>query len=102
MTEAVRDRLPPTTLDGLESIRADIVGQWVRRAFLGLLSLVVIAGLCGFLGVRTSTAEGAEDGWHLSLDYPAVARAGLDVTWRATVTQDGDGSSGAADKPPES
>ena len=34
-------------------------------------------------------ADATEDDWSLSLDYPAVARAGLDVTFAATVRHDG-------------
>ena len=29
-----------------------------------------------------------EDGWSLSLEYAAIARAGLDVPWAVTVTRD--------------
>ena len=56
---------------------------------MGVLALVVLAALCTFLGVHTSTATSSGNGWTLSLHYPRVARAGLDVQWRATVTHPG-------------
>jgi hypothetical protein len=61
----------------------------VRRSTLGVLTLLVLAALAGLLGVHTSTASATANGWSLSLHYPRVARAGLDVTWRATVTHPG-------------
>ena len=62
---------------------------WSRRAALGVLALVVLAALTGLLGVHTSTASAQAKGWDLTLRYPRVARAGLDVTWQATVTRAG-------------
>jgi hypothetical protein len=62
---------------------------WVRRATLGVLTIVVLAALGGLLGVHTGTASASANGWDLSLRYPQVARAGLDVTWQATVTHRG-------------
>lgn len=48
-----------------------------------------MTALGGFLGVHTSTASASSDGWTLSMRYPQIARAGLDVTWQATVTHPG-------------
>ena len=62
---------------------------WVRRSTLGVLALLVLAALAGLLGVHTSTASASANGWDLSLRYPRVARAGLDVTWQATVRHPG-------------
>lgn len=81
--------LPATTLEGLESRGQDLAGLWGRRAFVALLALVLLAGLAGLLGVRAATTRAAEDGWSVELEYPQVARAGLDVPWRATVKHDG-------------
>jgi hypothetical protein len=50
---------------------------------------VVLAALGSLLGVHTSTASTRENGWTLSLRYPHMARAGLDVQWQATVTHPG-------------
>jgi hypothetical protein len=82
--------LPATTIDELERRDQDVRGLWARRVFLALLALTVAAGLLGLLGVRTATsfAEG-DGGWSLELEYPSVARAGLDVPVTATVTRDG-------------
>jgi hypothetical protein len=81
--------VPESTLDELQSRRQDVVGQWSRRAFLAVLVVVLLAGLGGFLGVRSTTSEATEDGWSLSLEYAAVARSGLDVPWTATVSHEG-------------
>jgi hypothetical protein len=62
---------------------------WGRRAILTLLLVAVLAALAGLLGVHTSTASATGGGWQLSLRYPRVARAGLDVTWQAAVTHPG-------------
>jgi hypothetical protein len=62
---------------------------WVRRLTLGVLALVVLADLLGFLGVHTSTATASRSGYTLTLRYPGVARAGLDIQWQATVRHPG-------------
>ena len=81
--------LPASTLEGLESHDQDVRGLWGRRTFVTALALTLVAGLAGFLGVRTASAGASEDGWSLDLAYPAVARAGLDVTFEATVRHEG-------------
>ncbi|MDQ3629089.1 MAG: hypothetical protein M3419_09825 [Actinomycetota bacterium] len=40
-------------------------------------------------GIHTSHFSASGGGYRLDLDYPRVARAGLDITWRVTVTHDG-------------
>lgn len=61
----------------------------LRRVATGLLALIVALGLLGALGVRTSTATKEEAGYTLALEYPAVARAGLDVRWELHVVRPG-------------
>jgi hypothetical protein len=82
-------RIPPSTLDGLESADEGRAAVWLRRGFLVLLLCFVLAGLAGLLGVRTTTSEASEAGWTLSLEHAAVARPGLDVPWTVTVTRAG-------------
>lgn len=84
-----RETLPTSTLQDLESRGQDLAGLWGRRAFLALLSLVLLAALGGLLGVRSDTVSAAEDGWSLELEHPTVARAGLDVPLTATVRHEG-------------
>jgi hypothetical protein len=81
--------MPATTLEGLETRRQDVVGAWWRRVFMTVLAVVVGAGLAGLLGVRSSTAEASENGWSLTLQYAATARAGLDVPFVVTVRHEG-------------
>jgi hypothetical protein len=62
---------------------------WARRAVLSVLALVVVADLLGLLGVHTSTATASRGGYSMSLRYPGVARAGLDIGWQVTVNHPG-------------
>lgn len=62
---------------------------WGRRVALFLLALLVVAALVGLLGVHTSTASAERGDWKLTVDYPRVARAGLDVRWRVHVQHPG-------------
>lgn len=64
--------------------------MWGRRAVLTLLLVIVLAGVGGLLGVRTSTASHIGGEYTLSVNHASIARAGLDVPWQVTVTrQDG-------------
>ena len=76
-TEGVADRARSPTVTAL------------RRVTTGVLALVVLAGLVGALGVHTASATASEDGFTLTLDYPAIARAGLDVRWELHVVKPG-------------
>jgi hypothetical protein len=78
---------PNSTLEGITT--PGPAGQWFGRVALLVLAVVVVAGGTGWLGVKTFTAEGSGDGYALRLDYPRIARAGLDIEWRATVTHEG-------------
>jgi hypothetical protein len=62
---------------------------WARRATVTVLALAVAVALTGLLGVHTSTASASRAGYTMSLRYPAVARAGLDVEWQVTVSHPG-------------
>lgn len=76
----------------LAAVRPSGVRPWVkvgRRGVLAVLVLVVLAGAAGLLGVRTATATTDAEGWSMRLEYPQVARAGLDTTWRVSVRHPG-------------
>jgi hypothetical protein len=83
-------RLPPTAEVSVDE-RTWRRGTWARRAFLGLLALVVIAGLLHVLGVRSRTviARSRSGRVVLSVEYAQVARAGLAVPFRITVHRAG-------------
>jgi hypothetical protein len=76
-----------STLADLED--ASSKALWGRRAALTVIALIVVAGLVGVLGVHTSSAAAERAGWKLSVDYPKVARAGLDIRWRVHVQHPG-------------
>ena len=80
---------PQSTIDGLESRVAGRAAMALRRGFLLLLLVLVVAGLTGALGVLTATSTATTGGWTLSLSYPRIARAGLDTTWEVRVRHPG-------------
>jgi hypothetical protein len=55
---------------------------------MAALTLLVLAGLSGYLGANAATATADGDGYRLTLRYASVARAGLDVPWQVTVTSE--------------
>ena len=65
------------------------VALWLRRVMLTAMALAVAADLAGLLGVHTGSVTAQDHGYDLSVDYPSVARAGLDVPWQVTVTHPG-------------
>lgn len=60
-----------------------------RRAVLVLLAIVVGLGGSTLLGVHTSTVTAQAEGYEMRVDYPRIARAGLDTVWRVTVRHPG-------------
>jgi hypothetical protein len=71
--------------------RAGATAVWLRRAFLALLAVIVLAGLFELLGVRSRTvsAASADGSTHVRVKYAQVARAGLDVPFEITVQRAG-------------
>ena len=82
-------RIPDSTLTGFESPRQERLALGGRRSILALLLVIVLAGISGLLGVRSSTATDEGGGYELSVDHASIARAGLDVPWQVTVTHEG-------------
>jgi len=64
-------------------------GQPWRTAAISILCAVVLLGALGALGVRSHTVAATGGGFQLSLTYPRIARAGLDVPWHVTVRRPG-------------
>jgi hypothetical protein len=80
------DHVPAdSTLTGVRDAAGHGWKRWVRDSVVVLLVVVVAAGATGWLGVRSATATDSGSGYRLSVEYPLVARAGLDVPWRVTV-----------------
>ena len=78
--------LPESTLVGLETGTRERSAAWGRRVVLAVMTAMVLAGATGLLGVRSATSTAHDGTWHLSVEHPTVARAGLDVPWQATVS----------------
>lgn len=68
-------------------------GRVGRRIAIGVITLLLIVGATGYLGVHSRTVKASANGYSLTVVYPQVARAGLDVPWRATVRHPGGFSS---------
>jgi hypothetical protein len=63
--------------------------RWGRRIGVCGLSVIVLLGAIGLLGVRSRTVDATSNGYTLHVTYPQTARAGLDVPWRAEVHHGG-------------
>ncbi|MFD1824790.1 MULTISPECIES: hypothetical protein [Mumia] len=75
-----------TTFDDVPEGSTTGTARWTTRITLVVLCAVVVAGAAGLFGVRNLTATTEEDGWTLSVDYPRLARAGLDTPLSITVS----------------
>lgn len=81
--------VPDSTLGRIADRPRTRIAAWLRRGFLALLLLLIIAALAGFLGTRTATTSATSDGYTLSLQYARISRPGLNVPWQLTVTHPG-------------
>jgi hypothetical protein len=66
-----------------------VAPRWGRRVGIAVLSIVVLLGAFGLLGVKSRTTDAVASGYTLHVTYPQIARAGLDVPWRAEVRHSG-------------
>ena len=82
------DSRPESTLDDVGKVARSKGVARLRTAAASLLVIVLVAGMLGFLGVRSSTATAQGGGYELDLTYPRIARAGLDVPWEVTVRRE--------------
>ncbi|MDX6284622.1 MAG: hypothetical protein QOG53_107 [Frankiales bacterium] len=85
MTATVDD----STLADIQDPTTNKPSRLGRRIAVGVIMLIVVVGATGFLGVHAGTAKKTANGYTLTVVYPQIARAGLDVPWRATVTHPG-------------
>ena len=83
--------LPPTAANLSTDPSTWEHAVWWRRVFLGLLAIIVVAGLLGFFGVRSRTVGARSQSGRVTLDvtYAQAARAGLDVPFEIKVHRDG-------------
>ncbi|TNC39067.1 hypothetical protein [Mumia zhuanghuii] len=68
-----------TTFDDVPDGSTTGTARWTTRVTLMVLLVVVVAGAAGLFGVRNATATTEDAGWTLSVDYPRLARSGLDT-----------------------
>lgn len=91
-TEQLRERdRAGSTIDCVEDRSEKWTSVWLRRTFLGVLTLALVAALFGVMGDRVERlrATSTDGRWELSLEYARLARAGLDVPWQVTVRREG-------------
>jgi hypothetical protein len=81
-------RAATSTLEPVEGQDASRRAQLGRRAVLVGMAAFVGVGASGWLGLHSQRRTASAGGWTLQLDFPRVARAGLDVIWRVTVRRD--------------
>lgn len=80
---------PASTLDDVHPATPRSGARAGRRAILVLLAIVALLGATSMLGVQTATVTAQAEGYQVQVDYPRIARSGLDVTWRVTVRHPG-------------
>jgi hypothetical protein len=61
----------------------------LRRMFMALLAAVLVAGLTGYLGVKTRTVTAAGGGYQLTVTYGQVSRPGLATAWSFEIRREG-------------
>ena len=64
-----------TTEDQVDAPRG-FRGRLAHRTGLGVVVLIVVGGLAGFLGPRTSTETASAGGWRLTVEHASVTRSG--------------------------
>jgi hypothetical protein len=62
---------------------------WLGRAARAAIVLVIALGAVGLLGLHTSSESTTSGRYRLTVDYPRIARAGLDTLWQVTVVREG-------------
>lgn len=83
------EHVPESTCDDVGRVARGPWGAALRTGGAVLLLLVILAGVVGLLGVRSAVAEASGGGYDLRLEYPRIARGGLDVPWSLTVERPG-------------
>jgi hypothetical protein len=78
-----------STLADIPEPDAALRGRPWRLAATTVLAVVVLLGATGAFGVRSRTANSTGAGYRLSLTYPWIARAGLDVPWHVEIRRVG-------------
>jgi hypothetical protein len=63
--------------------------HWLSRGARAALAVIVAMGAVGLLGLHTSSVSTTAAGYRLTVDYPRIARAGLDTLWQVTVVRSG-------------
>ena len=80
---------PDSTVADVADARRNWRGLMGRRIALVFMTLVVAVGATGWLGVHAETARSTTNGYQLTVTYPRVARAGLDIPWNLRLTHPG-------------
>lgn len=84
-----RRELPDSTFDGLRDHPRGRGGRVAHRVAVLIMVALVLGGLLGLLGPRTGHATAEDNGYSLSLDHPAITRAGQPAELHLTVEREG-------------
>lgn len=82
-------RSPSTVPASFPGLAQERRSRLLRRIALAVLVVLVLAGLLGRLGVRTTTDRAAVGDLEVALVRARVARAALSVPYRLTITRAG-------------
>lgn len=78
------------TLVDARDVQATRRARDTRRVGLAVLGLIVLLGLSGLLGIRSSTTSArSPDGWSLEVRHAQVTRAGIAAPFHVTVRRAG-------------
>ncbi|HVL91559.1 MAG TPA: hypothetical protein VM841_15160 [Actinomycetota bacterium] len=86
MSERIDDVAAGTATDDVREIRRARSG---RRAWLAGLTVLVLAGASGLLGIRTAEATSEAGPYELTVTYPSIARPGIAISWEVKVVRAG-------------
>ncbi|MBT0769639.1 hypothetical protein KIH74_11945 [Kineosporia sp. J2-2] len=78
-----------STLADLRTVQDNRRGRVIRRTTVAVLTVFVLVGAGGLLGVRSGTTASSMNGYTLSVTHARISRAGLDTPWRVTVRHPG-------------
>jgi hypothetical protein len=74
-----------STLEDVPPAASEPLPHLGRAVGIAILLIIVLLGAFGVFGVHSRTTSRTSNGYTLTVTYPQVARAGLDVPWRARV-----------------
>lgn len=82
------DQTDSTTADLAHAPRG-AVGQWAHRSGIAVVALIVVAGLVGLMGPRSTTVSVTSEGWTLEVEHATLTRSGQPAPLHVRVERPG-------------